>query len=247
MANLFENIGEIEVMGDIWNCTAQSPHNNDVNIIARNDQLMPLGGTQYMGPDYGYVPQTLLDNGMNYHGTSNINAYHAPFLLEDLNVDLNVDFEQDGTMMLGDDMFESGRASPCLLPPMNINVPMQPQPKTRRDTTREKTRRKSVLHTENSFIQSLRAQNIPWKKISELFSQRFGKVMSNASLQMRMIRRRKRAGIWRYSDIKLLREAYNYWETKKFAIIARKLQELGASQTYTERQVEFQLQHSQHE
>jgi hypothetical protein len=178
-------------------------------MIARNDPPMPLGCTHYQDSDHDRVIQSMIDNTVNYHGTSTVDTYQAPFLLADLNVDSNVSFGLDRTTMLCEDIFESGSVFPCLLPPMKSTMPserIQPKPRrnaTRRETTRNETKRKSVQHTEeeNNFIQSLRAQSIPWRRISELFSQRFGKVMSNSSLQMRMIRRRKRAGKWRYPDV----------------------------------------------
>lgn len=65
---------------------------------------------------------------------------------------------------------------------------------------------------------------------------------------MRMLRRRKRAGAWRDSDvsllllaityslaltlalqIKLLHEAHDYWERKKFALIATKVKAVSFS------------------
>lgn len=173
---------------------------------------MPLESTQYLDPDHGHVGQTMIDNGMEYHGTSTVDTYRAPFLLADLNVDTNVGFGLDETTMLYEDIFESGSVFPCLLPRRKSTMPterIQPKPRTnptRRETTRNQTKRNSAQHTEeeNTFIQNLRAQNIPWKRISELFSQRFGKVMRNSSLQMRMIRRRKRAGKWRYPDVCVL-------------------------------------------
>lgn len=165
------------------------------------------------GSDYGHGDQSSLGNGIHY-GSSRVNTYHAPFVLPDLSPDPNVGFELDSTIILGDDILDPGRFSPCLLPPKNQNINIaakriQPQPKTnkpRRQATHDQIRRKSVLHKEeeNSFIHSLRVQNVPWKDISKLFFQRFGKVLSNASLQMRMLRRRKRAGAWRDSDVGVL-------------------------------------------
>lgn len=198
--------------------------------------------------DYGHINQTLLDNDIDYE-SHRVGTYHAPFLLPNLSTDPNHGFELDSTIVLGGEL-DPGVVSPYRLPPKNINVPtksIRPQPrtnKTRPQTTQDQIKRKSVLHKEeeNSFIQSLRSQNVPWKEISRLFFQRFGKVLSNASLQMRMLRRRKRAGAWRDSDvsvllliishslaltlglqIKLLHEAYDYWERKKFALIATKV------------------------
>ncbi|GAM37248.1 hypothetical protein TCE0_023r07015 [Talaromyces pinophilus] len=230
MTTHFESFGEMDVMGGLWTHSTQFQHNDsltDINLMAQNDPFMCFVGTagQYLqGSDYGHVEQ-------------------KP----------NVGFDPDSTIILDDDILASGRLSSCLLPPENINTAtkhMQPQPKTnkpRRQATQHQIKRKPVIHKEeeNSFIQSLRTQNVPWKEISKLFFQRFGKSLSNASLQMRMLRRRKRASAWRDSDIKLLHEAYDYWERKKFALIATKLQELGASQTYTERQVTIQLEHTQ--
>ncbi|KAF3384239.1 hypothetical protein DPV78_012912 [Talaromyces pinophilus] len=260
MTTHFESFGEMDVMGGLWTHSTQFQHNDsltDINLMAQNDPFMCFVGTagQYLqGSDYGHVEQSLLDNGIHY-GSSRVNTYQAPFLLPNSSAETNVGFDPDSTIILDDDVniLASGRLSLCLLPPENINTAtkhIQPQPKTnkpRRQATQHQIKRKPVIHKEeeNSFIQSLRAQNVPWKEISKLFFQRFGKSLSNASLQMRMLRRRKRASAWRDSDIKLLHEAYDYWERKKFALIATKLQELGASQTYTERQVTIQLEHTQ--
>ena len=220
--------------------------------MAQNDPFMCFVGTagQYLqGSDYGHVERSLLDNDIHY-GSSRVDTYQAPFLLPNSSAYPNRGFDPDSAIILGDDILAPGRLSPCLLPPENINMAtkdIQPQPKInkpRRQATQHQVERKPVIHKEeeNSFIQSLRAQNVPWKEISKLFFQRFGKIPSNASLQMRMLRRRKRASAWRDSDvsllrliithslaltlalkIKLLHEAYDYWERKKFALIAMKV------------------------
>lgn len=196
----------------------------------------------------------MLDNGID-DGSSRVATYNAPFLLPNLTACPNNGFDWDGTIILGD-ILDPGRVSPYLLPPKKSSIQMrsiQAEPrinKVRRQTTQDQLKHKSVLQKEeeNNFIQSLRSQNVPWKEISKLFFQRFGKVLSNASLQMRMLRRRKRAAAWRDSDvsvpliiithssaltlrlqIKLLHEACDYWERRKFALIATKVNRLVCS------------------
>lgn len=120
--------------------------------------------------------------------------------------------------MFGNGLMCSGFMSPRLLPPSIAGMPTERKQlqlkanKTRRQTKKGQTKRTSVLEKEeeNSFIQSLRTQNVPWKDISQLFHQRFNKVMSNASLQMRMLRRRKKAGPWTDSDVIVLLWFYSF-------------------------------------
>lgn len=159
----------------------------------------------------------MLENGIHYE-SSTIGAFHTSFPLPDLNMGSSANFGLDGTIMFGEDLMCSGLMTPRLLPPSIAGMPTERKQlqlkanKTRRQTKKGQAKRTSVLEKEeeNSFIQSLRAQNVPWKDISQLFHQRFNKAMSNASLQMRMLRRRKKAGPWTDSDVIVLLWFYSF-------------------------------------
>ncbi|KAL1963703.1 hypothetical protein VTN77DRAFT_7907 [Rasamsonia byssochlamydoides] len=102
-------------------------------------------------------------------------------------------------------------------------------------------RRDPQAEEEDAYVESLRQQNLSWKVVAEMFRERFNKESTEARLQMRMLRRRKSAATWQEADIPLLLEAHEYWQKEKYKIIAAKLQELGATRTYTEQQCESQL------
>uniref|UniRef100_A0A093UY39 Myb-like domain-containing protein n=1 Tax=Talaromyces marneffei PM1 TaxID=1077442 RepID=A0A093UY39_TALMA len=117
--------------------------------------------------------------------------------------------------------------------------PNQQEPQKTRPAGRG--RRDPQAEEEDAFVENLRAQNLSWKIVAEMFRERYGKNTSEARLQMRMLRRRKSAAAWQEADIQLLHKAYKYWQTEKFRIIADKLQDLGASQEYAEEQIQSQL------
>ncbi|KAH8700359.1 hypothetical protein BGW36DRAFT_395472 [Talaromyces proteolyticus] len=121
-----------------------------------------------------------------------------------------------------------------------IDSPHQREPQRPRPSGRG--RRDPQAEEEDAFVENLRAQNLSWKIVAEMFRERFNKNSTEARLQMRMLRRRKSAAAWQEADVALLQEAHNYWQTQKYSIIAAKLQELGASRKYSDHQIEAQLQ-----
>lgn len=62
-------------------------------------------------------------------------------------------------------------------------------------------RRDPQAEEEDAFVESLRAQNLSWKIVAEMFRERFGKSSTEARLQMRMLRRRKSAAAWYEADV----------------------------------------------
>ncbi|KKA25099.1 hypothetical protein T310_0873 [Rasamsonia emersonii CBS 393.64] len=116
-----------------------------------------------------------------------------------------------------------------------------PQREPQRPRASGRGRRDPQAEEEDAYVESLRQQNLSWKVVAEMFRERFNKESTEARLQMRMLRRRKSAAAWHEADIPLLLEAHEYWQNEKYKIIAAKLQELGATRTYTEQQCESQL------
>jgi hypothetical protein len=64
-------------------------------------------------------------------------------------------------------------------------------------------RRDPQAEEEDAFVESLRAQNLSWKIVAEMFRERFGKSSTEARLQMRMLRRRKSAAAWQEADVSM--------------------------------------------
>jgi hypothetical protein len=64
-------------------------------------------------------------------------------------------------------------------------------------------RRDPQAEEEDAFVESLRAQNLSWKIVAEMFRERFGKNSTEARLQMRMLRRRKSAAAWQEADVSM--------------------------------------------
>ncbi|EED16602.1 conserved hypothetical protein [Talaromyces stipitatus ATCC 10500] len=62
-------------------------------------------------------------------------------------------------------------------------------------------RRDPQAEEEDAFVENLRAQNLSWKIVAEMFRERYGKNTSEARLQMRMLRRRKSAAAWQETDM----------------------------------------------
>lgn len=62
-------------------------------------------------------------------------------------------------------------------------------------------RRDPQAEEEDAYVESLRAQNLSWKVVAEMFRERFGKNSTEARLQMRMLRRRKSAAAWQEADV----------------------------------------------
>jgi hypothetical protein len=65
-------------------------------------------------------------------------------------------------------------------------------------------RRDPQAEEEDAFVESLRNQNVAWKRVREEYSQRFHKDASEARLQMRLLRRqRERTTHWDKSDVSM--------------------------------------------
>lgn len=77
----------------------------------------------------------------------------------------------------------------------------QPEPQKARPAGRG--RRDPQAEEEDSFVENLRAQNLSWKIVAEMFRERYGKNTSEARLQMRMLRRRKSAAAWQEADVSM--------------------------------------------
>ncbi|KAJ9294192.1 hypothetical protein DTO271G3_7054 [Paecilomyces variotii] len=122
------------------------------------------------------------------------------------------------------------------------HIPESQPRELRRPRIGTRGRRDPNADEEDDFVEQLREQNVAWRVVAERFRERFHKDTSEARLQMRLQRRRKgRAAMWDEDDIRLLRRAYDYWQDKKYTIIAEKLQEFGAKRAYTEQECEAQL------
>jgi hypothetical protein len=65
----------------------------------------------------------------------------------------------------------------------------------------KKYMRSSNTEEEDTFVEILRSQKLPWKVISEMFCRRFGKTISAETLQMRRLRRRRSAAPWPKTDV----------------------------------------------
>lgn len=79
--------------------------------------------------------------------------------------------------------------------------PNQPEPQKTRPAGRG--RRDPQAEEEDAFVENLRAQNLSWKIVAEMFRERYGKNTSEARLQMRMLRRRKSAAAWQDADVSM--------------------------------------------
>ena len=77
-----------------------------------------------------------------------------------------------------------------------------PQRETQRPRT-TRGRRDPQAEEEDAYVESLRAQNLSWKVVAEMFRERFGKNSTEARLQMRMLRRRKSAAAWQEADVSM--------------------------------------------
>lgn len=106
-----------------------------------------------------------------------------------------------------------------------------------------RVRRNPRAEEEDTYVESLRNQNLAWKVIREKFREKFNKDATVARLQMRMSRRRnERLARWNECDIQLLLAARDLWREEKYQFIAEKMKELGARRIYTPEQCEYQLQ-----
>ena len=74
-------------------------------------------------------------------------------------------------------------------------------------------RRDPQVEEEDAFVEDLRQRNFAWKIVREMFRQRFNKDASEARLQMRLLRRRKKhLTRWDDSDVSMCLKAHPSWE-----------------------------------
>lgn len=79
--------------------------------------------------------------------------------------------------------------------PQPINMPPKPRAPGR-------GRRDPQAEEEDGFVENLRNDNVAWKRVRELFQERFYKDASEARLQMRLLRRqRERTTRWDPADV----------------------------------------------
>lgn len=65
-------------------------------------------------------------------------------------------------------------------------------------------RRAQRAEEEDAFVEELREQNVSWKKVRQMFFERFKEDASEARLQMRLTRRKKeRDGRWEENDVSM--------------------------------------------
>ena len=81
-----------------------------------------------------------------------------------------------------------------------------------------------ALRDEERLLLSLKDdQSLPWKDIAARFGTETGKVHMIPALQMRYKRLKERLQVWTETDIEALKQAHDYWETRKFDIISAKV------------------------
>ena len=80
------------------------------------------------------------------------------------------------------------------------------------------------LKDEDKLLLQLKdEQQLPWKNIVTRFQQETGKVHAIAALQMRYKRLKDRLQVWTDPDVEALKQAHEYWESRKFEIISAKV------------------------
>jgi hypothetical protein len=79
------------------------------------------------------------------------------------------------------------------------SAPMPPKPRAP-----GRGRRDPKAEEEDAFVEDLREQNMAWKRVREMFCERFNKDVTEARLQMRLTRRRKeRIARWEEHDVSM--------------------------------------------
>lgn len=80
------------------------------------------------------------------------------------------------------------------------------------------------LRDEDKLLLQLKDdQSLPWKDIASRFQTETGKVHMIPALQMRYKRLKERLQVWTDPDVEALKQAHEYWESKKFEIISSKV------------------------
>lgn len=86
------------------------------------------------------------------------------------------------------------------------------------------------LKDEDKLLLQLKdEQQLPWKNIVSRFQQETGKVHAIAALQMRYKRLKDRLQVWTDPDVEALKQAHEYWESRKFDIISAKVRRFALS------------------
>ncbi|KAL4921046.1 hypothetical protein BDW62DRAFT_154381 [Aspergillus aurantiobrunneus] len=115
---------------------------------------------------------------------------------------------------------------------------------TQRPRAPGRGRRDPQAEEEDAFVESLRAQNLAWRTVRDMFRERYNKDATEARLQMRQLRRRKeQPARWDEHDVRVLLRARHYWEQEKHRFIAQKMTEFGATAAFTAEQCEAQLEY----
>ncbi|KAL9082052.1 MAG: hypothetical protein Q9159_006764 [Coniocarpon cinnabarinum] len=109
------------------------------------------------------------------------------------------------------------------------------QPKKRRLTQSSMdTPAPTPLKDEDKLLLQLKdEEQLPWKVIVNRFQQETGKMHAIAALQMRYKRLKDRLQVWTDPDIEALKQAHEYWESRKFDIISAKMLEFGATEKFS--------------
>lgn len=80
------------------------------------------------------------------------------------------------------------------------------------------------LQAEDKLLLKLKTEEtLSWKDIASRFRQDLGQTYQIPALQMRYKRLKERIRVWEPSDIEALKKAREYWESKKYDIIASKV------------------------
>lgn len=175
---------------------------NELNIASAYPGLLPAPTSS---PSFGYQqPQP--------HATMNVYSYgpgHSP-----TSYPMRQPSHKRPRRQTGSDGTPPSRHSPVRILPHpdglhrleqerrhGGHVVDQHQPEPQKSRSSGRGRRDPQAEEEDLFVENLRAQNLSWKIVAEMFRERFGKNTSEARLQMRMLRRRKSAAAWQEADV----------------------------------------------
>ena len=95
---------------------------------------------------------------------------------------------------------------------------------------------RAEMERKKEFFEGLRSKDMPWKDIVKQYEIEYGKSMSQAALQMERKRVKDSLRVWTDIDVKALESAHEYYETRKFSIVAEKMQEFGAEENWSPKQ-----------
>jgi hypothetical protein len=92
------------------------------------------------------------------------------------------------------------------------------------------------MERKKEFFEGLRNKGMPWKDIVKQYEIEYGKIMSQAALQMERKRVKDSLRVWTNIDVRALESAHEYYNTHKFSIIAEKMQDFGAEENWSPKQ-----------